>query len=195
MEFDPERSAAGCTAEETTEILLRWSGGDASALEELTPRVYTELRRLARGYADRSNTLEPTALVHELFIRLIKAERVDVRSRAHFLAVAAKAMRRIVIDAARASVAAKRDAGLRVDLTGLELAEASPNAAIIRLNEALSRLELADPRKASVVELRFFAGLEMSEVAEALEISLATAERDWRFARAWLYKTLAEESP
>jgi RNA polymerase sigma-70 factor, ECF subfamily len=188
MEWAPEHSA-----EETTEILLRWAGGDAAALEQLMPRVYHELRRLAHSYAANSNTLQPTVLVHELYVRLINASRVNVRDRSHFLAIAAKAMRRISIDGIRASAAQKRGGDLKMAAFATDLAAAAPDETMIRLNDALDDLEKSDPRKAAVVEMRFFGGMEMSEVAEALDVSLATAERDWKFARAWLYKTMAGE--
>ncbi len=181
---DPE------VAHETTEILLRWSAGDAAALEELMPRVYRELRRLARAYAGESKTLQPTVLVHELYVRLIDAGRIDLRSRHHFLAVAAKAMRRIAIDGARAALSLKRGGGFRLQPLAADLPAVETDEAILSLNDALDRLAVSDPRKAAVVELRFFGGLEMSSVAQALDVSLATAERDWKFARAWLFREI-----
>ena len=186
MEWAPEHSA-----EETTEILLRWAGGDATALEQLMPRVYHELRRLAHSYAAESNTLQPTVLVHELYMRLINASRVNIRDRSHFLAIAAKAMRRISIDGIRASASLKRGGAFKKEIIAADLAAVPPDETMMRLNDALDELEKTDPRKAAVVEMRFFGGMEMSEVAEALDVSLATAERDWKFARAWLYKTMS----
>ena len=185
MEWAPEHSA-----EETTEILLRWSGGDATALEQLMPRVYHELRRLARSFSSSSHTLRPTVLVHELYVKLINASRVKVKDRGHFMAVAAKAMRRIVIDGARSALTEKRGGNFKIEAFDRELPGATPDEVIVRLNEALDALEKTDPRKAAVVEMRFFGGMEMPEVASTLNVSLATAERDWNFARAWLYKTL-----
>lgn len=157
------------------------------------PRVYHELRRLAHGYAARSNTLQPTVLVHELYVRLINASRVNVRDRSHFLAIAAKAMRRIAIDGVRASASQKRGGAFKKEAIVPDLAAVPPDETIMRLNDALDDLEKTDPRKAAVVEMRFFGGMEMSEVAEVLDVSLATAERDWKFARAWLYKAMSGE--
>jgi RNA polymerase sigma factor (TIGR02999 family) len=185
MDWVPEYST-----EETTEILLRWAGGDPAALEQLMPRVYNELRRLARSLSPHSHTLRPTVLVHELYVRLIDASRVEVKDRGHFMAVAAKAMRRIAIDGARAALTEKRGGNLKIETFDRELPGATPDEVIVRLNEALDTLEKTDPRKAAVVEMRFFGGMEMPEVAATLNVSLATAERDWKFARSWLYKTL-----
>ncbi len=186
MEWTPEHPP-----EETTEILLRWSAGDATALEQLMPRVYNELRRLARGFSGNSHTLQPTVLVHELYMKLINANRVDMKDRGHFLAVAAKAMRRIAIDGARAALSQKRGGAFRIEILERDLPGITADGTILRLNDALGELEKADPRKAAVVEMRFFGGMEMAEVATALDVSLATAERDWKFARAWLYRALA----
>lgn len=189
MDGKPERPA-----EETTEILSRWTGGDTEALERLMPRVYDELRRMARAYAGESNTLQPTVLVHELYMKLIAAGSLEVKDRGHFLAVAAKAMRRIAIDGARAALTQKRGGDLRLEPMDGNVAGAAPDETIVRVNDALEALERTDPRKAAVVEMRFFGGLEMSEVASALHVSLATAERDWKFARAWLYNALGSRS-
>lgn len=158
------------------------------------PRVYGELRKLARAYASSSRTLHPTALVHELFVKLINAGRIEARDRGHFLAVAAKAMRRIAIDAARAAQADKRGGSFSCEpLHGLDLPGLTADAAVVRLNNSLDQLERSDPRKAAVVEMKFFGGMEMREIAVTLDVSLATVERDWKFARAWLYQSLAEQ--
>lgn len=179
------------TTENTTEILLRWSAGDPAALKVLMPRVYEELRRLARNLSNGSQTLQPTVLVHELYVRLINASKVDIKDRGHFLAIAAKAMRRIAIDGARAALADKRGGKFQIESIDGEWPGATPHEAIVRLNHALDELEKTDPRKAAVVEMRFFGGMDMQEISSTLDISLATAERDWKFARTWLYKNLA----
>jgi RNA polymerase sigma-70 factor, ECF subfamily len=182
-----------------TKLLLAWNGGDKSALDQMVPLVYDELHRLAAGYLAnerRGHTLQPTALVHEAYLRLINQREVDWQNRAHFLGVAASVMRRIVINYARDRVAAKRG-GVReqVSLSLVEAPGLAPEVEVMALEEALSRLTDHDPRKARVVELRFFGGLTMPEIAEILEISLATVEREWKFARAWLSAALDTNEP
>lgn len=177
-----------------TQLLLAFSGGDRNALDEMVPLMYDELHRLAEHYlgAERADhTLQPTALVHEAYMRLINQRAVDWRNRAQFMGVAAGIMRRILISYARDRSAGKR-AGQReqISLSLVEASAAAPQVELIDLEDALERLHSMDARKARVVELKFFGGLSMDEIAEVLEISRATAEREWSFARAWLFNAL-----
>jgi RNA polymerase sigma factor (TIGR02999 family) len=180
---------------DVTALLRSWRGGDPAALDLLVPMVYDTLRRLAaqrlRGAAPA--TLQPTALVHEAFLRLVHGD-VDWQSRAHFFAVASTTMRNVAIDHARRRHAGKRGGdAVFVDLTHeAEAAAAVPAVDVLALDEALSRLEALDSRQAKVVELPFFAGLSAEETAEVLDCSLATVTRDWRTARAWLFRELEE---
>ena len=177
-----------------TQLLLQFSGGDRNALDAMVPFVYEELHRLAEHYlgAERpDHTLQPTALVHEAYMRLINQRAVDWRNRAQFMGVAAGIMRRILITHARDRAADKRS-GKReqVSLSLVEASAAAPQVELIELEDALERLNAMDTRKARVVELKFFGGLTMDEIGEVLEISRATAEREWSFARAWLFNAL-----
>jgi RNA polymerase sigma-70 factor, ECF subfamily len=180
--------------DDVTQLLIQWGRGDKAAHEQLLPLVYDELRRLAGGYMRRErpgHTLQPTALVHEAYLRLIDQERVDWRNRAQFVGVAAMMMRRILVNHARDRAAAKRGGDAeRVPLTlaGEVLRRAEVDA--LALHEALDRLAALDPRKSQVVELKFFGGLTTDEIAEALQLSAATVEREWSFARAWLYDAM-----
>lgn len=179
-----------------TRILEQIRGGDASASEQLLHEVYGELRRLARHKLARERagqTLQATALVHEAYLRLIGGESPQWNGRAHFFAAAAEAMRRILVETARRKHRVKHGGGQRrVDLDSECLVGAAPSVDFLALDEALDKLAASDPQKAQVVKLRFFAGLTMPQVAEALGISLATAERHWTFARSWLYAELAD---
>jgi RNA polymerase sigma factor (TIGR02999 family) len=175
---------------DVTQILSAMSAGESQAAEALLEAVYDELRRLAARRLARESpgqTLEPTALVHEAYVRLVgSAERWE--NRGHFFAAAAEAMRRILIDRARAKKRLKRGGrAKRVDLKQVDLAYEMPADELIALDEALQRLQADDPTKAELVKLRFFAGLTVEQAAESLGISRATADRHWRFARAWLY--------
>ena len=178
---------------EVTRWLLAWSAGDEHALEQLAPLVYHELHRLAAGYVARErpdHTLQATALVHEAYLRLVDLQGVGWRDRAHFFAVAARMMRRILVDFARARMYKKRDGGERVSLEeGLTLAE-QPGAEMMALDDALTRLAAIDDRKSRIVELRYFGGLHVEETAEALNISQETVMREWRAAKTWLYLQL-----
>ena len=175
-----------------TQLLLRWREGEEEALEELMPLVYEELRRLARlkmRDERRDHTLQPTALVHEAFERLVDL-RLEWQDRAHFLSMAARLMRRILVDHARAHRAAKRGQGaVKVSLHEGDAA-AEPCFEILGLNEALERLQQQDARPSRVIELHYFGGLSYREIAEALRLSEATVDRDMRFARAWLLREL-----
>ena len=180
---------------EITDLLHAHAAGDADALEQLLPRVYGELRRIARNRLRRersAHTLAATDLVHEAYLKLLPVERVDWRNRAHFFAIASRAMRNVLVDHAVRRGAAKRGAGATV--LAIDDADASteqPLDDLIALSQALSRLEQLDARQAQVVECRFFGGLSLEETAEALHTSAATVSRDWTFARAWLHNELA----
>lgn len=185
-----------------TDLLAQARRGDPSAIRELFPLVYDQLRRIARTQRRRrtSETLNTTALVHEAYIRLAGQARVDVRDRAHFMAVAATAMRHVLIDHARASLTAKRGGGARpVSFDEVEAALGSgPDftegraMALLALDEALSRLARLSERQGRVVECRFYAGLSIPETARTLDISPATVKRDWAMAQAWLYRDLRD---
>jgi RNA polymerase sigma-70 factor (ECF subfamily) len=174
-----------------TTLLHDWRQGNAAAGERFLGLVYDELRRLATRYLRqerRGHTLQPTALVHELYLRLFASEPITWQNRAHVFAVAAHTLRRILVDHARAEQSAKRGGPqLKVTLTGVqqELSSQQDHDLLI-VNEALDRLAQLAPRAAQVVELRFFGGLEEKEVAEVLDVAPITVKRDWRFARAWL---------
>jgi RNA polymerase sigma factor (TIGR02999 family) len=180
-----------------TDLLHRWQGGDAGALEELTPLVYGELHRIARRHLAREepdHTLQATALVHEAFLKLVDQHRVEWRSRAHFFNLAATLMRRILVDHARASDRLKRGGGVtKVSLIdAAHASEAGPLdlADILTLDRALDELKSLDPRQSQIVELRFFGGLTLDETAETLELSTGTIRREWAVARAWLFQRL-----
>ena len=180
-----------------TELLLAWGAGDRAALDALLPLVYAELRRqAARALRHESpeHTLQPTALVHEAYFRLVEQERVQWRNRAQFFGVAAQLIRRILIDHARARHAAKRDGGVRLTLDHAD-AQSGGGAAdaavdLLELHEALERLAALDPDQGRLVELRYFAGLSIEETAEVLGVSPATVKREWAVARAWLRREL-----
>ena len=181
---------------ETTRLLRAWARGDATALERLTPRVYLELRRLAGRFMARRSpgeTIQATALVHEAYLRLVTLEDVDWQDRAHFFACSAQIMRRIMLDAARKRVAAKRGGGApRVNLDEIPDVSSARAREIIALDDALTTLADEHSRKARVVELRFFAGLSVEETAAVLKVSEDTVKRDWRLAKLWLRDHLAE---
>jgi RNA polymerase sigma-70 factor, ECF subfamily len=182
------------TEETITQLLARWGSGDPEAAERVLPLVYQELRRIAARQLRRerdAHTLQATAIVHEAYLRLVGQPGLEWPSRAHFFAFSAHLIRRILVDYARHRNRAKRG-GLSEKITLVELAdlalEKSPD--LVALDEALSGLEKVDPRKAAVVELKFFAGLTLDEVAEQLGISPETVSREWRRARAWLFSAL-----
>jgi RNA polymerase sigma factor (TIGR02999 family) len=177
-----------------TQLLQQWSHGDDSALVELTPLVYEELRRLAHHYMEGqspNHTLQTTALVNEAYLRLADQTNPSWQNRAHFFAVAARAMRQIVVDYARSQRSQKRGGGaLKVELDETAIVSPEQSKEIVDLHEALERLDTLDSRKARVVELKFFGGLNYDEIAEVLKIARRTARRDWEFARIWLYREL-----
>ena len=186
--------APAVSEQRVTELLTRWSQGDDAALAELTPLVYGELRRLAHRYMNTErteHTLQTTALANEAYLRLADQTNPRWQNRAHFFAVAARAMRRILVSYARNQRAQKRGGGrLKVDLDEAALVSPEESKEIIDLHEALERLATLDSRKAQVVELKYFGGLNYDEMAEVLKISPVTVRRDWRFAKAWLYTAL-----
>ena len=179
---------------EVTRLLVDWSNGDPSALDKLTPLVYEELRRLARHYMSRErpgHTLQTTALVNEAYLRLVDQREAQWQSRAHFFAVAATVMRHILIDHARQHTREKR--GGQTQLVPLdEAAVMSPERAadLLALDEALDELAKVEARRSRVVELRYFGGLSIEETAEVLKVTPTTVSRDWRWAKAWLYKAV-----
>lgn len=182
---------------DVTGLLVAWNGGDREALEKLVPLVYEELRRRAqRALAKerRGHTLQPTALVHEAYMRLVDQNRVPWQNRFHFYAVSARAMRQVLVDHARRRLADKRDGGrtfVPLSRAGVEAATPPPSLDVLALDQALERLASLDPRQAKLVELRVYGGLTIDEAAEALDVSAATVSRDWRHAEAWLHREMA----
>src|SRR5262249_26168112 len=187
------------TPESVTQMLLAWSEGDQSALGRLMPLVHAELSRLASLYMrgePPGHTLQTTALVNEAYLRLIDARRVRWQNRAHFFAVSARLIRRILVDFARERGYKKRGGGVRhVTLDQALDVSQQPDRNLMALDEALQGLAEFDARKAQVVELRFFGGLSVDESAEVLHVSPETIRRDWRLAKAWLKRRLSEEEP
>jgi RNA polymerase sigma factor (TIGR02999 family) len=181
---------------EVTRILHDWSGGDRAAPERLMPFVYDELRRLARAFLSRErggHTLQPTALVHEAYVRLVDQTRVDWQNRAHFYGIASRMMRRVLIDHARAHITDKRGgAAIHLSLDDVQVPVEQRAASFVALDEALSKLAQLDERKSSVVEMRFFGGMTDEEIAEVLGVTTRTVLRDWKKARLWLYRELSE---
>ena len=195
--FQPYRTGAVQDIE-TTQLLRAWAGGDRGALEELTPRVYQELRHIAGRYMRNERpgrTIQTTALVHEAYLKLIDIKNVDWQHRAHFFAVSASIMRHILLDRARRRVAAKRGGAVpRANLDDLPNLGSAPARELIALDDALNALAEIDARKARVIELRFFGGLSVEETAEVLTVSPDTVMRDWKLARAWLLAELSGKS-
>lgn len=181
---------------EISQLLGHWSDGDATAREKLLPLVYDELRRLARNFLshERANhTLQPTALVHEAYLRMVAQEQVSWHSRAQFFGLAATLMRNILVDHARRHKADKRGGGeVLLSLSAADQPGHTPDVNLLALDEALQRLADSAPQHARIVELRYFGGLTIGETATVLEVSHATVERDWAFARAWLKKELTK---
>src|SRR4051794_36815115 len=181
-------------SKDVTALLNSWSAGDQDAGNELIAVVYKELRRLAAYYLQSErpdHTLQPTALVHELYVKLFSAGNVEWRNRGHFLAIAARQLRHIIVDYARGQHAQKRGGNQgKISLDDAPEVGIGVGGAVIEVDQALERLSLLDPRAAQVVELRYFGGLTEAEIAKTLEISTATVKRDWEFARSWLLKEL-----
>lgn len=180
---------------QVTKLLKRMSTGDRSALDELMPFVYRELHKIARGYLGRElpqQTLQPTSLIHEAYIRMAEQSHPDYSSRAHFYGVAARVMRQILVDHARARQAAKRGGGESIQFTDtLDFASERP-VAVLELDQALDRLANVDPRKARLIEMRFFAGMTAEEIGESATIPVYTVRRELRLAQAWLHKELCQ---
>jgi len=182
---------------EITKLLIAWGEGDEAALEKLTPLVYQELRRLAKRYMRRENTdhtLQATALVNEAYLRLIEQKNVRWQNRAHFFAISAQLMRRILVDMARARRYSKRGGDARrVPLDEALVVSKERGEDLVALDDALQSLAVIDPRKSRVVELRFFGGLSVEETAELLKVSPDTVMRDWKMAKVWLHRELSKE--
>ena len=180
-----------------TQLLIRWGDGDHAALGEIWPLVYEELRRLAAYYMDRErsgHTLQPTALVHETYLRLVDQRQINWKNRAQFFGLAAEMMRRILVNHARDRRAAKRGgAAERVSLSVAVNSFERPDVNLLALDEALDQLATLDTRKSRIVELKFFGGLTTTEIAELLQVSTATIEREWSLARAWLYRAVTSD--
>jgi len=181
-------------AHQVTQLLADWRQGEEAALEKLTPLVYEELRRLAHRYMagqQPDHTLQTTALVNEAYLRLVDQTKPSFANRSHFFAVAATAMRQILVNHAKAQQRLKRGGGAsKVDLDTAALISPEQTKTVLDVDEALERLAQLDSRKAQVVELKYFGGLNQDEIAEVLKISIVTVRRDWLFARAWLYTEL-----
>ncbi|MGE0101510.1 MAG: sigma-70 family RNA polymerase sigma factor [Blastocatellales bacterium] len=185
----PEKSKT-----EITQLLVAWGKGDQDAFGRLMPLVYDEMRKIARRYMNRQrpdHTLQTTALVNEAYLRLIDSSKVQWQNRAHFFAISAQVMRRILVDFARARTNQKRGGGAQKVVLDEALAiSAEPGADLVALDDALNDLAVIDKRQSQIVELRYFGGLSEDEVAEVLGISSRTVRRDWSLARAWLYRQL-----
>ncbi len=180
--------------QEVTQLLAAWTDGDEGALEQLVPIIHAELRRLAKHYLKRErpgHTLQTSALVNEAYVRLINWKTARFESRAHFFGVSAQLMRRILVDFARRRPRVQGDSVRHVSLEEALTVATEPNADLVALDEALVRLAELDPRKARIIELRFFGGMSVDETAEFLGISPATALREWLKAKAWLYRELS----
>jgi RNA polymerase sigma factor (TIGR02999 family) len=184
----------GAPSAEVTSLLNAWSSGDEAALARLVERVYPELRLMARRYLKnerQANTLQATALVHEVYLRLVDVTKVEWRERAQFFAIAAQMMRRILVDAARARGARKRGgSAVKVNLDETALLSNTPNRSILALDEVLTAFSEIAPRQAKVVELRYFGGLNEEEIVAVLKISPRTVRRDWDLAKSWLLREL-----
>jgi len=177
-----------------SQLLCHWSEGDEKALAELLPLVYDELRRVARFHLQRErpdHTLQSTALVHEAYLRLLGGQPPELRNRPHFIAVASRLIRQILVDYARERQAAKRDGGCRIPVEHLDALPISPDEDLLALDDALNDLYRTDERQAKIVDMKFFGGLSSPEVSEVLGLSRATVDRDWATARAWLHRQIA----
>jgi RNA polymerase sigma factor (TIGR02999 family) len=187
----------GASSHQITQLLLAWGEGDQTALDKLLPLVYDELKRLARRYMHRESPghlLQTTALVNEAYIRLIDAHQVQWQNRAHFFAISARLMRRILVDFARRSHKLKRGGKAKeVSLADTVVLSDGRTADLEAIDDALTALAALDERQSQVVELRFFGGLKDNEIAEVLKVSHGTVRRDWRLARAWLHRELSKQ--
>jgi RNA polymerase sigma factor (TIGR02999 family) len=183
--------------QEVTQLLVDWGNGNQAALDQLIPLVYTELRQLARHYMRRErlgHTIQTTALIHEAYLRLVDQNQVRWENRAHFLGIAARLMRQILIEHARRRTRAKRGGGVgTISLDEAAIVSQARATELLTLDDALERLAAIDPRKSRVVELRFFGGLSTKEAAEVLNVAPNTVLRDWRMAKAWLHREISHE--
>jgi RNA polymerase sigma factor (TIGR02999 family) len=179
---------------EVTNLLAAWSSGDQSALNTLMPLVYNELHRIARrawSQYPRSDTLQPTALINEAYVKLANADNATFQDRCHFFAVASKAMRQILVNHAKSRLSAKRGGGVvNVSIDDVQPAVHQEASEIVALHDALEALREVDPRKSTLVEMRYFGGLSIEETAAAMGVSIATVNRDWRLARSWLIREM-----
>jgi len=179
-----------------TQLLERWSQGDAEALDQLMPLVYDELHRLAGAYLRRErreHTLQPTALVNEAYLKLVRQRNIQWQNRAQFFGVAAQLMRRILVDHARANYAEKRGGDrVNVSLKNIGAFGTQPSTDVLALHDVLNRLAEIDPDQSRIVELRFFGGLTIEEAAEVMQVSHSTVEREWKIAKAWLKRELTK---
>lgn len=184
-------------SQNVTDLLINWGKGDREALDQLVPLVYEELRRQAARYLRRErvgHTLQTTALIHEAYLRLVDQRNVRWQNRAQFFGIAAKLMRRILVDHARTKKRAKRGGSdVRVSFTEAKISEKVQELDVVALDEALDRLAEIDERQSKIVELRFFSGLTVEETGEVLAISPATVKRDWSLAKAWLYREIRRD--
>jgi RNA polymerase sigma factor (TIGR02999 family) len=184
--------------DDVTGLLHEWRQGDKSAFDKLMPIVYDEIRRIAHRYMQKErdgHTLQTTALINEAYVRLVGQQKIEWQNRAHFFAVTAQVMRHVLIDHARRLQNAKRGGGVQhIALDHVDAMSPERAKELIALDEALSELAKLDPRKSRVVELRYFGGLSLEETADILEISLMTVRRDWRAAKAWLYRRVTNEA-
>ncbi len=185
---------AGVPSHEVTQLLQAWSGGDRAALDRLIPLVYEELHKLAHSYMRREHAghmLQTTALVNEAYLQLVDTDKVKWHDRNHFFAIAARLMRRILVDGARSRYAQKRGGRIRrVSLSDSVIFASEPDADLIELDDALTALAEVDERRAKVVELRFFGGMTLEEAAEVLNVSADTVWHDWDLAKTWLYREM-----
>jgi RNA polymerase sigma factor (TIGR02999 family) len=187
-------SVAESPSQPISALLSEWRAGNHEALEVLIPVVYEELRRIAQHHLRQErpdHTLQSTALVHEAYLRLMKQGPADIDNRAHFMAVASRLMRQILVDHARRHRAAKRGGGLKLELTEAMAMQKAPNVDLIALDNALNELARLDPQQSRIVEMRFFAGLSIEDTAEVIGISRTTVKREWATARAWLLREMS----
>ena len=184
------------TSQRVTQLLVRWRAGDQLALEQLIPVVYKELREIARYHLQRErpgHTLQSAALVHEAYLRLLDQKPFEAENRAHFLAVASRLMRQILVDYARSHTAEKRGAELKVDFDAALVVSKERSAELVALNDALTQLCRIDEQQCRIVEMRFFGGLSIEEIGDVLGISRSTVKREWNVAKAWLTRQMKRE--
>jgi len=186
---------AATSPKEVTQLIVEWSNGDHAALDQLIPLVYNELRRLARGYMRREkqgHTLQTSALIHEAYLQLVGQKNVKLQNRAQFFGFAAQLMRRILVDHARSRARIKRGGGVQMVSLAERAVMSNDVAEVIALDDALKNLAEMDPRKAHIVEMKFFGGLTNEEVAAVLKVTSRTVEREWRKAKAWLHRAISK---